>query len=150
MIEFIVEGLPATQGSKKHVGNGIIIDSCKRLKQWRNDVAAMARIAMRGQEIYTGAVAAGMIFHLPRPKSHYGTGRNAGKLKDNAPEYPIGKPDLAKMQRAVEDAMKGIVYKDDSQIVHYPTLNKYYAKIDDAPGVWVRVMQWDRVDKARW
>ena len=44
-VRFDVEGLPATQGSKSHVGKGRMVDSCKRLPEWRQLVALSARSA---------------------------------------------------------------------------------------------------------
>ena len=33
-----VIGIPAPQGSKRHVGHGIMIENSKRVKPWRQDV----------------------------------------------------------------------------------------------------------------
>ena len=57
-----------------------------------------------------------MTFYFPRPKSHYGTGKNVNVLKENAPTHHTKKPDAMKLARAVEDALTGIVWKDDSQV----------------------------------
>ena len=37
---FSVLGLPAPQGSKTHIGNGRMVESSKRVKPWRRQVAA--------------------------------------------------------------------------------------------------------------
>ena len=42
-IELYAVGDPAPQGSKSHVGNGVMIESSKRVKPWRRQVAAAAR-----------------------------------------------------------------------------------------------------------
>ena len=42
-VEFEVVGLPAAQGSKRHVGNGVMVESSKALKPWRSAVAEAAR-----------------------------------------------------------------------------------------------------------
>jgi len=80
-----------------------------------------------------------MVFVLNRPKAHYGTGKNARMLKPSAPTEPTVKPDLIKMARAVEDAMSGIVYKDDSQVCKYRNLEKRYALDGEVEGVYVTV-----------
>lgn len=36
---FAVFGLPAPQGSKRHVGEGRMVESSKRVKPWRRQVA---------------------------------------------------------------------------------------------------------------
>lgn len=56
-------------------------------------------------------------FYTRRPKSHYGTGRNADVLKPSAPERPITKPDKDKLERRVLDALTGVIYADDGQVV---------------------------------
>ena len=33
-----VHGTPAPQGSKRHVGNGVMVESSKKVKPWRQDV----------------------------------------------------------------------------------------------------------------
>ena len=65
-------------------------------------------------------------FYLPRPKSHYGTGRNADVLKPSAPAVPTTKPALDKMLRLVGDAMSvaGVV-RDDSVIATAHAYKRY-------------------------
>lgn len=111
-IHFFVPGIPATQGSKKHVGGGRIIDTCKRLPEWRKAVAYHAAQA-RTEPIYDGAVAISMTFVMPRAASHFGM----KGLRSTAPEHHTKKPDLTKMQRAVEDALTGIIFTDDARVV---------------------------------
>jgi len=69
-----------------------------------------------GREPITGAVKADFEFVFSRPKSHYGTGRNAGRLKPSAQEYHTQKPDCDNLCKLLTDALNGIVYKDDSQV----------------------------------
>jgi Holliday junction resolvase RusA-like endonuclease len=120
-IEFFVPGIPATQGSKrafynKAIGRAILVDDCKRNKDWRGDVKAFALKAVGEAPPASGPVCLRIQFYLPRPKGHFGSGRNADKLRDHAPDWHTKKPDLTKMTRAVEDALKGIAWNDDSQV----------------------------------
>jgi len=55
-------------------------------------------------------------FFFARPASHYGTGKNAGKLKANAPKLHTKKPDTDNLVKLVKDALTGVFYRDDSQI----------------------------------
>jgi len=71
---------------------------------------------MVGRELLSGPVQVKVEFVFPRPKAHFGTGRNAGSLKASAPSYVSTTPDLDKLARALGDALKGIVLRDDSQI----------------------------------
>ena len=72
-----------------------------------------------------GAVGVVMKFYLPRPKYHYGTGKNAGKLKSTAPFYPIVTPDWDRLSLFVCDCLKGIAYRDDKQIVDANVIKCY-------------------------
>jgi crossover junction endodeoxyribonuclease RusA len=139
LTQFFVEGLPATQGSKQFVTRYYARDSCRRLPEWRRAVATSARIAYKGEPVKGDAVHLRFEFMLPRPKSHFGTGRNQWILKPDAPSNPIVKPDLIKMARAVEDSMSSIVYHDDSQVCSYVFLCKRYAQVGEAIGVFVDV-----------
>lgn len=108
-VSFFVPGAPAPQGSKRHVGRGILVESSKALGPWRERVAIIAHQAMRaaGAEPYAGAVAVDLAFVMPRPKS-------APKTKTPA---AIKRPDLDKLARACFDAITNICYADDSQVV---------------------------------
>jgi Holliday junction resolvase RusA-like endonuclease len=122
-------GLPAPQGSKSHVGNGVMIESSKKVKPWRQDVkhAALDIAEARDWVTLDGPLAVSMVFTFARPKSHYRTGRNAHLLRDAAPSRPHGMPDLSKIVRSTEDALTGVVWKDDARVVEYVRLGKWYA-----------------------
>lgn len=123
MIEFIVHGEPAPQGSKNQWG----AEANPRTKPWRANVSASAAAQMhiRQQTLFTEAVQVKVEFVFTRPKSHYGTGRNAGTLKQHAPEYVSRAPDVDKLARAILDAMTGIVFRDDAQVAHLNVWKRY-------------------------
>ncbi len=64
-------------------------------------------------------------FHLPRPASHYGTGRNAGQLRPSAPAWPLGKPDVDNLLKAPLDALGGLLYHDDAHVGHVQGTRRY-------------------------
>lgn len=67
-------------------------------------------------------------FFFPRPKSHYGTGKNALKLKDSAPSRHISRPDLDNCIKFVKDALNSVYWSDDS-IVCEMVSSKSYDKV---------------------
>jgi Holliday junction resolvase RusA-like endonuclease len=146
-ITVIVHGLPGPQGSKRHVGNGVMVESSEKVKPWRQDVkyaALGATAALPGWAILDGPLAVAMTFTFARPKGHYRTGRNAHLLRDAAPTRPAVFPDLSKIVRSTEDALTGVVWHDDQRVVEYVRLGKYYAGTDapdvlDGPGCVIRV-----------
>lgn len=114
-----VDGIPAPMGSHKHIGRGRIINDNPRTAEWQNAVRWSFRQAYRGEPT-AGCVMVILTFYFPHNKGHYGTGRNAGKLKPSAPigcTYKV-KPDLDKLVRAVLDCGTGILWVDDAQVVH--------------------------------
>jgi Holliday junction resolvase RusA-like endonuclease len=116
-LSFFVAGNPAPQGSKRHVGNGVMVESSKAVKPWRQDVAAAARqaIASVGHEPYSGPVCVSVDFYFTRPKAHFGTGRNADRLKDTAPEWVVRNPDVDKLLRSTFDALTVAgIWRDDN------------------------------------
>lgn len=129
-VRFMVIGKPQPAGSKTafvnpKTGRAIITDANKNAKPWKQEIATVARGAMQGQGMFMGPLAMSVVFVLPRPKSHYRTGVNARLLKDAAPEWPATKPDTLKLTRGLEDAMSGVVYRDDAQIVQQFAEKRY-------------------------
>lgn len=139
-IQFTVYGLPVAQGSKKVIGKNVIEMADARLRSWRQDVATASRQAMEGASPYIEPVDVRLMFWLPRPLSHYGTGRNAEKLRPSAPIAPAVHPDLDKLTRAVLDALTSIVFRDDKQVVSL-TASKMYAVDQNYPGMMAAVLQ---------
>ena len=128
--QIVAYGTPAPQGSKRHVGKGVMIESSKKVKPWREDVK-QAGLAARedGAPCLDGPIAVRMIFTLHRPKS-------APKGR----RWPDGMPDLSKLCRAVEDAIGTAgLWRDDARVVDYYRLAKVWAGYDEEalpmPGV---------------
>ncbi len=132
MIPVVVDAIPVTEGSTKaFIVNGkpnVVHDNAEALDRWRDLIAWHTRAAMakyRTDKI-DGPVVVQAIFYLPRPASHYGTGRNAGVLKPSAPAYPDRKPDVDKLARAVLDALAmGGAYTQDSRVTDLSSFKRY-------------------------
>ena len=120
-ITFWVSGVPQPGGSKrafvnKKTGRAIITEDCKRNKGWRSMVADAARPVAPTVPIME-PVEMHITFVMPRPKGHFGSGKNAATLKPSAPWGHTVKPDATKLVRSTEDALTGILWHDDAQIV---------------------------------
>lgn len=136
MIEFFVPGTPRPAGSKRgfaikkggnYTGKTIVVDtSGQKGTDWRGDVKRFVMEGWRGRSLLDEGIELYLEFVMPRPKSHY---RSNGKLKPNAPSIHTKKPDVLKLARAVEDALTGIVWTDDSKIFK-ETLQKRYVNYD--------------------
>jgi Holliday junction resolvase RusA-like endonuclease len=137
VIQFKVSGIPGTAGSKKFVGIGkntgraIIIDaSGKKGKDWRNLVASTAQDAFT--EPMHGPLRLDVHFVLPYRKLDLDKN---GIPKKTAPFWHVTKPDTTKMLRAIEDAIKGIAWIDDSQVASQYATKTY----GQTPGATVTV-----------
>ncbi len=140
-IKFWVPGDPKPQGSKtaylnKHTGRAVLVESCKLNKPWRERAKAIAEMNYQGMPITT-ALEMSIGFFFRRPKSHYGTGQNSKTLKASAPDYMATQPDIDKTTRSILDALKDVIYKDDSLVCHL-SVCKLYATIH-GPGAQVCV-----------
>ena len=140
MITFFVPGTPKPAGSKRGflhraTGRVLVVDACAKSKDWKHDVGMIAS-QHRPNELLAGPLRVIFAFRMLRPKGHYGSGKNAGVVKASAAKYPTTKPDALKLARGVEDAMTGIIYRDDSQIV-IELIYKTYVNIE--PGVRVTI-----------
>ena len=119
-----VNGSPAPQGSKSRGRHEGMFETSKKVGPWRNAVRTEAQAAFPVP--LDGAVTVEVVFFLPRPKSHFGTGRNAGILKDSAPHHPTGVPDIDKLCRSTLDGLKeGGAYHDDAQVVNLIARKNY-------------------------
>jgi Holliday junction resolvase RusA-like endonuclease len=139
-IQFTVYGPPVPQGSKRVFHGNVVDMQSERLRTWRQDVAGTAREAMEGASPYTEPVDVRLMFWLSRPQGHFGTGRNSEKLKASAPIAPGRQPDLDKLCRAILDALTGIVFKDDGQVVGL-TASKLWAVDSFYPGMTCSVLE---------
>ena len=145
-IYFTVFGTPKPAGSKTafaikrggvYTGRTVVMDACKKTKGWQAIVKAEAKKHAPATP-FVGPIKVRFNFYLPRPKSHHGTGKNSKFVKVSAPDWHIGRPDLLKLARAVEDAMTGIIYADDAQIV-IETLEKSYSETLSDCGVYIEI-----------
>lgn len=137
-----VPGQPAPKGSLKCIGarggrGHVLIEDNKRTKPWRDKLAGACRRikkpAVKGQPIGIETTLT-----LDRPTYHYGTGRNAKKLKDRyAAAAPVGHStgDVDKLARLVLDALQDAkVLPDDCQVVEL-TVRKAYVDGNGVPDV---------------
>ncbi|MGC5028173.1 RusA family crossover junction endodeoxyribonuclease [Tsukamurella sp. DT100] len=138
-LRFFAAGVPAPKGSKRHVGNGRMIESSTKLPEWAASVIASAKEAMPHagfdfepfETIPAGIPVTVMTTYvMPRVSD---TPRQATDLPH------VRKPDVDKLDRAVRDALTSAgVYADDNQVSACWS-RKRYANPNEATGAWVSV-----------
>ena len=117
-MRIVVRGIPAAQGSKRHVGGGRMVESSRAVGPWREAVRAETQRALDGLRAgYSGPVWVDLVFWLPRPKS---------ALKRTA--FPAKRPDLDKLTRAVLDGLtEGGAWADDAQVTTLTARKRFEA-----------------------
>lgn len=101
-------------------------------RAWKDTVAAYARSAMRGAALLDGALNLDLAFHLPIPPSWPIWKREAAARGEVAPTV---KPDLDNFEKAIKDALNGVVWRDDAYVVKAGKEKAYSTR----PGVVVTV-----------
>jgi crossover junction endodeoxyribonuclease RusA len=144
MIEFFVPGLAQPGGSKrafpirrKDGSVGVAVsDANPKVYAWREVVALAASRACTSP--LTGPVELHVEFVMQRPQGHYG----AKGLKRSSPHWHLKKPDATKLTRALEDALTGIAWQDDAQVV-LKVVKKRYVRENEPPGAHVLITTLD-------
>jgi crossover junction endodeoxyribonuclease RusA len=136
MLTFTVAGMPpAPQGSKRHVGNGRMIESSTQVKPWRY-LVQQAAVATQ-QPTITGPVSLSCVFLFPRPKSHF---NSKGTLKPSAPTFHSVKPDGSKCLRSTEDALVDSGLLQDDARIAISSFTKRYTVGTEHPGAIITII----------
>jgi len=132
---FTVYGTAAAQGSKRHVGNGVMLESSDRVRPWRQDVRFAALEERPPDWDMATPMHLELVFWFPRPASHYGTKNGISYLKATAPVEPTSARlgDIDKLSRAVLDALTGVAYLDDRQVIRLEARKAYLKGQHTAP-----------------
>lgn len=130
MTVFRVPGCPMPKGSMRafvHGGRAVMTNADPRTGKWQKRVSAEAVKAFELREPHLGAVTVEVEFRLPRPAS----------VNERRRPLPCVKPDADKLIRVILDALTGVAYEDDGQVVEIHIRKRY-----TEPGyecAWVRV-----------
>ncbi len=146
IVRLQVYGTPAPQGSKRHVGGGVMVESSKKVKPWREDVKAAAEHFIldwgqtaRGRWVPLDCpLVVLMVFTMRKPAS-------APKRRRTMPDRT---PDLSKLLRSTEDALTDAgLWADDARVVEYSRAAKVFPGEDrhalDRPGALIVIERAD-------
>ena len=81
-------------------------------RAYEREIATLARNQMGSQPLMTDPLIVQLLFFLKKPPSAKRS-------------YPTTKPDLDNLIKAVLDAMNGIIWKDDTQVVDLHVHKRY-------------------------
>ena len=100
---------------------------------WKGQIAEAMRPHIPATP-YDGPIRLDITFIMPRPKSHFRTGKNAGALRDDAPIWFTGKFDIDNGYKAVLDSLTQMgLWKDDC-LACCGMIMKQYCAIGGRPG----------------
>ena len=131
-----VDGVPVPQGSVRpvlsHTTGRAFVKQSPKMLDWRERLAEAARVQTPEVYVADGPLLLTARFRLPRPKS--------AKKRATGEQLAAKRPDLSKLVRAVEDALTGVWFRDDSLIVE-EHVSKCVCADGERPGVDVELWQ---------
>jgi Holliday junction resolvase RusA-like endonuclease len=124
-VTLTIMGCPKPQGRPRKSFMGGVFSPTTEHKE--RVVAAAHKLHLEGH-YFEQPVEVIITYYFKRPNSHYGTGKNSGKLKSSAPEYHGKRPDLDNLNKAILDAIgDGNLWKDDSLVFSLRS-SKWYSR----------------------
>ncbi len=124
VIRFVVPGEPVGKGRPRatRVGKGVRLYTPPKTVAYEKRVAICGRAAMYGRPPLPGALAVGLEIYLPIPASWP---RKRQEMALRAEILPTGKPDVDNVEKAIFDALNGICWRDDTQVVDVIKTKRY-------------------------
>ena len=111
---YLYKGIPKPQGRPRAARMGKYVRVYEDKKDRLNKDNIAAQIVTQDPEFHADKpVTVTLLCKFSRPKSHF----NTKGLTPRAPAFHTQKPDAENLAKAVLDALTGICWKDDSQVV---------------------------------
>ncbi|TNJ68203.1 RusA family crossover junction endodeoxyribonuclease [Paenibacillus hemerocallicola] len=135
MIEFTVYGEPVAQGRPRASTQGGFVrlyDPAKSRDY--KDYVRLAAAEHAPPKLLEGPLAVMIIAYRSIPKSF---NKKRAALAEAGKIYPVSKPDADNYLKGVKDALKGVMWVDDSQVVDAYARKRYSHK----PRIEVKIRQ---------
>jgi Holliday junction resolvase RusA-like endonuclease len=122
-IYFVVPGDPHGKGRPKASSRGgfVRMYTPALTRQYEAQIARLAEIARGDWPVLATPISLRVIAHHPIPVSWSKKKQQAALAGDVIP----GKPDLDNVAKAVLDALNGVIYLDDKQVVRLVAEKRY-------------------------
>lgn len=144
----IPKGQPRVKARAFAVGGKTVarVYTPKAAEGFKSRIHAAAADKRPGAAI-TGPVRVDIACYFPRPKGHYGSGKNAAVKKAAAPEWHTSRPDRDNIDKAVLDALTTLgFWRDDAQVCGGETTKKYADRPEEI-GCAVTIAAMDEADR---
>jgi Holliday junction resolvase RusA-like endonuclease len=118
-----VYGEPKAQGRPRFArrGNFVTTYDPKDSKEYKDTVYSVA-LQHRPSQPLTGAVSVGIMCFRSIPKSF---SRKKTEMAENGEILPTTKPDVDNYAKGIKDALKGVIWQDDSQVTFLSVSKRY-------------------------
>ncbi|MBY9081035.1 RusA family crossover junction endodeoxyribonuclease [Paenibacillus sp. HN-1] len=135
MIQFTVFGEPVAQGRPKFSTAGGFTRAYdpKKSRDYK-DYVRLAAQDYAPAALLDGPLGIAVIAYRPTPKSF---SKKKAAAAERGEILPVSKPDADNYLKGVKDALKGVIWKDDSQVVDAFVQKRYSAK----PRIEIKIKQ---------
>ena len=120
IVHFTIPGEPVAQGRARRGKWGNMFDP-EKSRNFKKIVSNYARAAYKGEPVVCPVIMELAIYR--KIPASWSKGKKQKAIKGDV--LPISKPDCSNYLKGVEDALNGIIYKDDSQIVGIAVYKAY-------------------------
>lgn len=136
-IKVFVPGLPIAQPRQRHTKDGRNYTPTKHPVRVFKTMVAYAVMREYSGELWDGPIKLDLALWFPRPKA------KIWAKKPMPREWHTAKPDADNVLKAITDALKNILWKDDSQVcdIHVTKTICAGGTSYDMPGVWMTITQ---------
>ena len=126
-VQYSVPGEPRGKGRPRFAKRGNFVKTYTDAKtvSYEDQIRFYALKAMGDSKVIEGAVRVFVSIRMAVPKSYSNKRREACL---NGSDKPLKKPDWDNVAKSICDAMNGIIYGDDTQIVEAHVTKQYAAQ----------------------
>lgn len=122
-LQLFIPGEPIAQPRQRHriVGKGreayvqSYVPTTHPVQGWKAAIIASVKQMPHGYHVKDEPVGLEILFQFERPESHR---KKRGGLAKGAPRFKTSKPDLDNLEKAVKDALTGVLWHDDAQVTY--------------------------------
>ena len=125
-MEIRIPGKPIAKARPRFARRGKFVTTYSAQETEEGKFYMLAREQVK--EKMTGPLKVSIFLRFKRPKSHYGTGKNASKLKPGSPSAyeHTSKPDVDNCAKFIMDCLNELAWHDDTQIVSLRVTKMYW------------------------
>ena len=125
-MEIVINGEPKAQKRHRYRRASKRIISYDPSKKDKQALAKQLAASMTSQPLAED-VHMMIAFYMPRPKSHYRSGKFSHLLKEDVPKLHKFRPDIDNLLKLVMDAATGVLWTDDA-LVSWILAKKEYSE----------------------